>query len=80
MGWEGRGGRGLLRVDSAQDIVQRKEESEMWVSVVCVCVRVCVRTALLTQPFGGGAMVHHNIHVPTHIMAQGSEYLAMLLN
>ena len=56
----------------------------MWVSVVCVCVRVCVyvcvRTALLTQPFGGGAMVHHNIHVPTHIMAQGSEYLAMLLN
>ena len=45
-----------------------------------VCVYVCVRTALLTQPFGGGAMVHHNIHVPTHIMAQGSEYLAMLLN
>ena len=47
---------------------------------VCACVYVCVRTALLSQPFGGGAMVHHNIHVPTHIMAQGAEYLAMLLN
>ena len=76
-----------MRVDSAQDIVRRKEESEMWVSVLCVhvwcvcaCVCVCVRTALLSQPFGGGAMVHHNIHVPTDIMAQGAEYLAMLLN
>ena len=47
MGWEGRGGRGLLRVDSAQDIVQRKEESEMWVSVVCVCV--CVYVCVYVQ-------------------------------